>query len=446
MLKNKSYWTILLVLVSVSSFGQLGTSSPYSFAGLGELKQNGFTQHAATGGASIAQQSENSFTPNNPASLASVKYTVFDIGAYMSMGRLSTESESANTRTGNLSHFAMAFPFETKRKMAMSFGLNQYSDVGYEIENRFNNDTPSYYNILRGNGGIHRLFLGYGVQPIKGLNIGASVNYNFGSIQSAYAKIYPNTDARFSFSDETFFAYEGFDLDLGAQYTVYDSIRLARKKNVTLKHTLAGAFNTRSNLNGEGYRYSETFYGGDFDAGDPSTIDTIYYADNLKNVNQKPLSFSLGYTVSHGNKWSLSAEMERSMWSTIAPRPASSNPISYRNNERYSLGFSIVPRPKYEEKGDFFWKVRYSAGLRYENLYYVFNNTPSTELGISFGLGLPIVKSVRIVEEKVAIVSTINIILEYIKRGSTGLIQEDYFKIGLGLNLNDKWFTKRKYY
>ena len=160
MLKNKSYWTILLVLVSVSSFGQLGTSSPYSFAGLGELKQNGFTQHAATGGASIAQQSENSFTPNNPASLASLKYTVFDIGAYMSMGRLSTESESANTRTGNLSHFAMAFPFETKRKMAMSFGLNQYSDVGYEIENRFNNDTPSYYNILRGNGGIHRLFLG----------------------------------------------------------------------------------------------------------------------------------------------------------------------------------------------------------------------------------------------------------------------------------------------
>ena len=90
--------------------------------------------------------------------------------------------------------------------------------------------------------------------------------------------------------------------------------------------------------------------------------------------------------------------------------------------------------------------MRYSAGLRYENLYYVFNNTPSTELGISFGLGLPIVKSVRIVEEKVAIVSTINIILEYIKRGSTGLIQEDYFKIGLGLNLNDKWFTKRKYY
>jgi hypothetical protein len=56
------------------------------------------------------------------------------------------------------------------------------------------------------------------------------------------------------------------------------------------------------------------------------------------------------------------------------------------------------------------------------------------------------VKSVRIVEEKVAIVSTINITLEYIKRGSTGLIQEDYFKIGLGLNLNDKWFTKRKYY
>jgi hypothetical protein len=80
-------------------------------------------------------------------------------------------------------------------------------------------------------------------------------------------------------------------------------------------------------------------------------------------------------------------------------------------------------------------------------LYYNFGEEQISEVGISFGLGLPIVKSVRIEEEKVAIVSRVNLSAEYVKRGSTanGLVQENYFNIGIGLNLNDKWFTKRKY-
>jgi hypothetical protein len=132
------------------------------------------------------------------------------------------------------------------------------------------------------------------------------------------------------------------------------------------------------------------------------------------------------------------------MWSSITDERTGDK---FFDNSRYSAGFSIIPKPVYGEKGDFFKKVRYSAGLRYENLYYNFNNTQLNEVGISFGLGLPVVKSIRIEEEKVAIVSMVNITAEYIKRGTTdgGLVQEDYFSIGLGLNLNDKWFTKRKY-
>jgi len=76
-----------------------------------------------------------------------------------------------------------------------------------------------------------------------------------------------------------------------------------------------------------------------------------------------------------------------------------------------------------------------------------FRNAPFSEYGISFGLGLPVIKSVRIEEEKLPVVSRVNITAEYIKRGTTnnGLIEENYFNLTLGLNLNDKWFTKRKY-
>jgi hypothetical protein len=114
---------------------------------------------------------------------------------------------------------------------------------------------------------------------------------------------------------------------------------------------------------------------------------------------------------------------------------------------RYSAGFSLIPSPNYGERGSLLKHIRYSLGLRYEDLYYNFNAQRFQEFGISFGLGLPVVKSVRLEDEKVPVVSRVNISAEYIKRGSSSndFIQEDYFKIGLGLNLNDKWFTKRKY-
>lgn len=435
---------MLLLFVSASTFAQTGTSSPYSIAGIGELKFGGFTQHLGTGGTSISLINKNNFTHANPASYANLQFTVFDAGARMSLGKLSNATEEANTRSGNFSHFAMAFPFETKRKMAVSFGTNQVSDVGYEIKNTVNTDTPSYYNLFRGSGGINRVYVGYGVEVIKNLNVGMNTNFNFGSIQAAKAQVFPLSDNSFSFSDETYFSYRGFDFDLGVQYSVQDSIQKAKSGTTIIQHTLGGAFHTGTNLNGSGYRYSETFYGRAFDAGRTLPIDSIYVENDLRDTATMPIGLALGYTVSNGDRWALSLEMEKRSWSTVTDK---STGEKFFDNTRYSAGFSMVPNPTYGEKGDYFKKVRYSIGGRYESLYYNFNNTQLNEIGISFGLGLPVVKSIRLEEEKVAIVSMINITAEYVTRGTTegGLIQEDYFNIGLGLNLNDKWFTKRKY-
>jgi hypothetical protein len=70
----------------------------------------------------------------------------------------------------------------------------------------------------------------------------------------------------------------------------------------------------------------------------------------------------------------------------------------------------------------------------------VLNNEHITEFGISFGMGLPIGSRSGF--------SNANIGLEYGQRGTTnnGLIQESFFSLSIGLSLNDKWFTPRKYY
>ncbi len=455
MVKGYKFLLVLLISFTGVASAQTGTTSPYSISGLGELKFRGFSQHTAMGRTSIASTLNSSFTALNPASYANLKFTVYDVGLYSSLGKLQTDTRSANTRAGNLSHFAMAFPFETDRPMAVSFGTNQYSDVGYDIKNTVSTDTPSYYDLYRGTGGINRVYVGYGLEVIKNLNVGFNANFNFGKIQSLYAKVYPLTDDNFSYSDESFFAYNGIDYDLGVQYTVQNSIRTrVRTKGDTsgikkyetgkLNHTFAASFHTQSDLVGNGYTYTETFFGRKFEQGILTPIDTIQFIDNQTNTALKPGGFGVGYSMSNGEKWSLNLEYEKNFWSDVTN---DINNKQFFDNERYGFGFSVIPTPNYAEVGQFLKKVRYSAGFSYEKMYYNFFDQQIAELGISFGLAIPVTKVVRVEDEKIPIVSRVNLTAEYIRRGTTtnNLIQEDYINIGIGLNLNDKWFTKRKY-
>ena len=444
MLRMNKTWTIVLLFASLSAVAQSGTSSPYSIAGIGELKYGGFNQHKGMGTTSIAQRSKNSFSALNPASYANLGFTILDVGAGLSLGKLTTEnSDPSFTRAGNFNYFAMAFPIAAKKKMGVSFGTNQFSDVGYTIRNN-RVDTPSYYNQYGGSGGLSRVYVGYGIEVIKNLNIGFNANYIFGNVASANTTIYPSSVTRFSFIDETYFAYGGASLDFGAQYTVQQSIQKDNKDVVRLDHTIAASYQGATQLIGDGYRFSQTVVGTRFALGEEVPIDTILFEDNKRDTTTKPIGFTLGYTLKYGDVWTLSIEAEQNLWSGVTDSRSGN---TFFDNTRLAAGFSIVPLPKYGDKGNFLKKVEYRLGARYENLYYNFAGNQISEVGISFGLGLPIVKSVRTEDEKVAIVSRINLSAEYVKRGSTAnqLIQEDYFNIGIGLNLNDKWFTKRKY-
>jgi hypothetical protein len=67
----------------------------------------------------------------------------------------------------------------------------------------------------------------------------------------------------------------------------------------------------------------------------------------------------------------------------------------------------------------------------------VVNNESIDELGISFGVGVPVGR----------LFSNANIGFEIGQRGTTSsnLVQENFFNISLSLSLNDRWFEKRKF-
>jgi len=323
-------WLTVFLLLPICVDAQIGTSSPYSIFGLGELKPGGFTQHFGAGGASISLRDENNFTYANPASYSTLKFTVYNAGAQVNFGKIVDQSTAAKTSSGNFSHFAMAFPLNTQKPMAFSFGVNQYSDVGYEIKNTVNTDTPSYFNLYDGSGGINRLYIGYGIEIFKGLSLGTNFNMNFGNILSRKYRVYSTSNSVLSFTDETFYAYKGIAFDLGVQYSVQTSL----KGMDELNHTFGAVLHTKNSLYGDGERYAETFLGS---VNNPSIIDTLLFIDNKKDTLVKPLGIAIGYTLNRGKKWALSLETEQIMFSVVENR-VTSNP--FNDNFRYAAGFS----------------------------------------------------------------------------------------------------------
>lgn len=92
--------------------------------------------------------------------------------------------------------------------------------------------------------------------------------------------------------------------------------------------------------------------------------------------------------------------------------------------------------PQYNSFSNYWKRITYRAGLKYEKTGIVLNNTSIDDFGISFGLTLP-VKSF----------SNITFGAEYGQKGTTSqnLIKENYFNFKIGFTLNDKWFQKTKY-
>ena len=443
MLKTRLF--LLLLMGSVFQFetlAQSSTSSPYSLSSIGELNFKGFNDHRNMGEVSRALRSPWNYSPINPASYTGLSNVVYNAGANFTFGRLSTDSLSAKANEANLSYFSMAFakPNSKEKSWGLSFGLYQLSDVGYDIQAK-NGDTLGSYSLFRGSGGINTAYIGAAYTIVKGLSLGANFNYNFGSIQALKAQVFPNGNSHFSYIDETQFYYGGANFDFGVQY----SIQQKTKEERTIHHVLGATLHTNTSLKGTGYRFAETFFGRLFDEqGSFISIDTIIFEEDLSRTLEIPTSFGLGYSVGETGSWSVAAEYEKGLWSNVL---SELNGKPFFDHQRLSFGFSVIPNPDYQTGGDFIGKVSYSAGIRHEQLYYNFFGEQISEIGIGFGLGLPIVKTFSSANGKVAVINRVNLGFEYSKRGSTdfGLVQEEYFTITLGLNFNDKWFIPRKY-
>ena len=405
------------IFVSIASWGQDNTASPYSYYGLGEVKFRG-TQDARTMGGLAITGDSIQLGLMNPASYSKLKLTTFAVGGTSSFTNFSTEAEKEKAQRTSFDYLAIGLPLG---KFGMAFGIMPYSAVGYKNENTvITEDTR--YNKSQGNGYINKVFLGGSYTLNKNLSIGVDFAYHFGDITNEFSETVLDPDfTQYITREKDVTELNGVSFNLGMLYNAKINTKLTFHSSLT--YSPESKLSTANSRNIATVVYSAS--GAEF-----SNDDEDIAVPNKQLII--PSKLSLGFGLGENKKWLLGTEITFTQNENLVNRFTESTSVTYENSTRLALGGYYVP--KYDSFSNYLERIVYRAGFKYENTGLVLENESIKDCGMNFGLGLPLG------------FSKIDLGFEFGKRGTTsnGLIEENYFNVSVGLNLGAKWFEKRK--
>src|SRR5690606_1102284 len=129
-----------------------------------------------------------------------------------------------------------------------------------------------------------------------------------------------------------------------------------------------------------------------------------------------PALFNIGAGIGEVKKWMIGSELTLMHNSSLNNRFADIENSTFENGIRVAVGGYYVPN--YNSFTNYFSKITYRAGLRYEKSGLVINGENINDMGVTIGAGFPLAGTF----------SNINIGAELGRRGTTnqGLIQENY--------------------
>ena len=405
------------LLLSLVSFSQEGTSSPYSFYGIGETRFNGTVESRSMGGISMIPDSTR-INFQNPAGYGNIKWTNFTIGASSGRVKQKTETSNSTAKRTTLDYLALAIPMG---KFGAGFGLIPYSSVGYKIEN-INSDGLQNNKRFNGWGGMNRVFLGTGYRILPNLSVGASAYYNFGKIQTNSLEFRPYVPI--GSRELNVNELNGVSYNFGVMH------QLKLKNKLSVFSSLY--YTPKSTLTSNNERTIGTVaYNSNYDLSEVDSYDPV----NTKTELQMPQKWALGLGIGNARKWVVGAEVAIQDAGKLFNNYNTLDNVTYGKFQKYSIGGYFTPNAS--PFVSYAKRITYRGGFVYEKTGLIVNSTSINDVGMTLGLGLPITGSL----------SNLNLGLEFGKKGTTSnnLVQENYLILNVGFSLNDKWFVKSKY-
>lgn len=437
----------LLMPALLMAQGQQGSGSPYSAYGLGDLSGASQISQATMGGISMAVVDPVSVVSANPASYAFLQRTTFEQGLVFRTSKYDTESAKALGGRTDLLGLTLGIPFGRGR-WGMALGLNPVSNVGYRIDNLQPNPTGTGSITYRytGDGGLNRAFLGVGhafSEKRDSLNnghrfsIGANLGYVFGRIEEVRQAIYPQGTGYYGSNVYSSLVLRDPIGNIGLMYQG-DLLRRTTKSDKPLYFMAGAAIELPSNLGARRTDLVNSF--GVTSTGVQFPVDTALYTEGARGTVGLPVGLGVGFTV-FNQKWTVSAEVKQRDWRKLTLKVEDYTlPSRLATSTTYSLGASF--RPAEERGGNFWQRTTYRTGFRYNNDYLVVDDHQLQEIGMSFGLSMPVLGSTTR--------SRFNFGAELGQRGTTdnGLIKERYASWYIGFtitpDIREQWFKKRR--
>jgi hypothetical protein len=358
---------------------------------------------------------------NNPAAYSKLEYTTYTAGLSRKEYRFESNVSKENSSISNLDYLSLGF--NLGKGFGMGFGIMPYSSIGYNFQSERTTAQGSVSESFNGEGGLNRVYLSVGYQLFNNLSLGVTSNFNFGSQNTnSYQTI---EDVQLGSFNRIESRIKGFDFNFGASFT----------PDITDKHTLFTSIivNTQANLVSENTRTIGSF--STTNGMDVEVTEVDLEAQGLARTGvQIPTTATLGVGYGQDRKWFLGAEYSFQELGNFENELTPASNLEYKNAQTFRLGGYYIP--EYTSFTSYLKRVTYRTGAKVSKSGIVVDNKEINDFGITFGMGLPLGRNL----------SNINLGFELGKRGTKygDLVEESYFKVNVGLSLNDKWFIPRK--
>ena len=411
---------LLLTMVTGMAIDQNNTNSPYTRYGYGDLSDQSFGNSKAMGGIAFGLRDGAQINPLNPASYTAIDSLTFLFEGGVSLQNMNISGSGVKLNAKNSSFDYLAMQFRLHPRIAMSIGLLPFSNVGYSVSDSKVDNGVSQTRSFTGDGGLHQLYGGIGVKVLKNLSLGVNASYFWGDITRTRTIIYPATSESYSYIQQMGVSISDYKLDFGTQYTL----------DFNKKHsmTIGAVFSPKHKLNND---YTVT------------TQVSTTNSNNLDATLELPNTFGVGFTYNYDKRLTVGADYSLQQWSKTkfgvntsddAVREDFNETYTYCNRHKVSVGAEYIPNLMGRS---YLSHIKYRLGAYYTTPYYKIGGKEATrEYGVTAGFGLPVPRSRSILSISGQFVR--------ISGQESAFVNENIFRVSIGLTFNERWFFKRR--
>lgn len=414
---------VLKVNVSAQNTDALGTYTPYSMFGIGEISTQGTAYNIGMGGIGIGMRDNKYINYANPAAITARDTLSFmmDFGIIQKNFYNTDFKTRSAYNTFNMHNFVITVPIY--RKSAFIVGITPFSDTGYKFESTETDDklVAEFGDIKYqkfGTGSIYQLFAGASMVFAKRFSVGAEFLYYFGNIDR-------NSNVLFNSAASTNNSiYTGWDYKLHSFSGKFGLQYEQPLKDETKVITAGVTYRLGNKLKGDYLRFGYTSSG-----------------DTLVNFSQNDVPIKIaseigvGFSYKEINKWSVGVDYTYQDWqnSDFATTPGVN--FEAMANHNIKAGFEYTPN-RYDVRY-YMKRIAYRGGAYYDASYIGINGHQISSFGITLGASLPIYR----------FYNAISVAVDLGQRGfkSQNLVRERYIKFVVNINLHDIWFQKYRY-